>query len=100
VTAPAVQFPYDADLPMGDLPAGDDGVLVALAAMQAMSDDAAEHSELVQRHAWQIYAPLQPFTDDEQVARAVYDFLAGHVRFRRDPRRLEHVRHPDQLLHD
>lgn len=74
------------------LPPGDLGTDISVLAMRACAEDAAEHSRAVSRLAHTLGGSPQG------IGQALYDWLSAHVRFKRDGRGLEHVRHPDVLL--
>lgn len=79
------------------LPAGDLGTDCTIMAMRAVAEDAAQNSPAV--------AALTKMLDvgtnsrgHSMLPRNLYDWLRAHVRFKRDGRGLEHIRHPDQVL--
>jgi len=72
------------------LPAGDVGTDATCLAMRAVAEDAAANSQGVARLASTLRAGFVP--------RTLYDWLSAHVRFRRDEKGIEHIRHPDVLL--
>jgi hypothetical protein len=90
------QPPYDSHRQI-KLPGGDAGVFGTLWAMKAFVDDAVERSPLLAAVARELG---QHCKTKMQRAHAVYEFLKDNVRFAKDPAGLEHVRHPDQLLHE
>lgn len=74
------------------LPPGDLGTDISVLAMRACAEDAAENSRGVSQLAHTLMRSPQG------IGRALYDWLRAHVRFERDGRGLEHVRHPNVLL--
>jgi hypothetical protein len=78
------------------LPAGDAGVLSTLWVMRACADDAVESGGPTARTGTALAAKSGRVPADQ--LRAVYEFLAKSITFKRDPHNLENVRHPDQLI--
>jgi hypothetical protein len=72
------------------LPEGDLGTDVTALAMRAVAEHAAENSRGV--------AELTKMLSADFLPRSLYAWLRGHVKFKRDGRGLEHIRHPDQQL--
>lgn len=73
------------------LPPGDQGVYCTLAAMRAVIEHAAAQPEL--------QAIARRFGQYQQAApRRIYEWLRDSRRFRRDPRSVELLRHPCQVL--
>lgn len=73
------------------IPPGDLGTDCTVAAMKAVIEH-AEHSEWTYRAAQRISMA------HEDLEHALYVFLRDARRFVRDPRGIEHVRHPDRFL--
>lgn len=86
--------PYGHNLQL-QLPDGNAGTMGTLWVMAACVDDAIESGGPVVRLATRIAA--QAGRGIMAQLRAVYDYLAKSITFKRDPVALEHVRHPDQL---
>lgn len=86
---------------VGRLPAGDAGVAATVAAIQATID----HALTVERSRLRRYAQaLDPGDLEdrrdvvERFGQSLWAFLRRFVRFKRDPRGVEFVRHPGNML--
>lgn len=84
---------------LGTLPAGDEGVAATVASIQAIVDHAVfvEPTSLrIAEIARRLLARAGGGTFN--FAMVLWEWAREHVRFKKDPRLLEQVRHPERLL--
>lgn len=78
-----------------DIPPGDAGIIATLWVMKAAIDDAVESGGPASRLAVRLAAAAG--RQVEAQLQAVYDFMLEKIVFKKDPWRMENVRHPDQI---
>lgn len=86
---------YFADNMPFTLPAGDAGVIETLWVMRAAAEHAVSTGGPTARLATRVAADSG--RGEVEQARGVYRWCREHIIFKRDPHRVENVRHPDQL---
>jgi hypothetical protein len=75
---------------------GDQGTAQTIAMMRRLVDDALNDSTFV-RQAMEIVRTTAPF-DDMGEAKAIYDWVRGHIRYTKDPTTKEKLYPPQELL--